>query len=452
MSNERERYELELIELQKKYNELVNENYRLLRSGGVPQSKSNDANVNEVRMSSNSTSKNSAETSVAPSNGGTEEKVEVLQESLESSFRGEDVERVVTPTSTYPEVPAQDSATEDDRAREFDEDEEYSLDEGAEAPAVNRASDVLETILDELYNIGERLTYLEESVNCLLDARPESNSLKVAVLVDVQNMYYAAKKLYGARLSYQKLLDIVLYGRVLYRAVAYVVNRGGNQSQSHFLDLLTSTGFEVRVKDVSEREGTQSRGSEWTVGMSIDAMNLADKVDVIVLVSGDGDFTETVRAIESLSVRVEVVSFEDTTAKGLIDAASAFYALDKEALYERGSTNEIQLSEEGQQIVKPLADSNFDSYSEERFVDSKFSQRRKNSGSNDGRKDRATFKKVQSNSRPSNGEKSHPKPQNFEQSRSPQPVDAAPAYHPKPRTPHESATYQPFHEHLGDGD
>ncbi len=150
---------------------------------------------------------------------------------------------------------------------------------------------------------------------------------RVGVFVDVSNMYYSAKNLYGAKVDFGKVLLAAVSDRNLVRAFAYVI-KADVGAEKEFFDALEKRGFEVRMKDLQIFYGGAKKG-DWDVGMSMDAVRIADKVDVIVLVTGDGDFAALADYLKNnKGCRVEVIGFERTTSSLLINAADAFYNLE----------------------------------------------------------------------------------------------------------------------------
>jgi len=152
---------------------------------------------------------------------------------------------------------------------------------------------------------------------------------RVGVFVDVSNMYYSAKNLYGAKVDFGKVLQLAVSDRKLIRAFAYVI-KADVGAEKEFFDALEKRGFEVRTKDLQVFFGGAKKG-DWDVGIAMDAIRLADKVDVIVLVTGDGDFVALVDYLKNnKGCRVEVVGFERTTSSLLINSADAFSSLEKD--------------------------------------------------------------------------------------------------------------------------
>lgn len=140
---------------------------------------------------------------------------------------------------------------------------------------------------------------------------------RVAIFVDAQNMYHSAKNLYNAYVNFGELLKQSVSGRQLVRALAYGITSPG-ADESKFLEALDKQGFELRLKDLQVFAGGAKKG-DWDVGMAVDAIKIADKVDVIVLVTGDGDFVPLVRYLqENKGCLVELVSFERSTSSKLL--------------------------------------------------------------------------------------------------------------------------------------
>jgi len=142
---------------------------------------------------------------------------------------------------------------------------------------------------------------------------------KVAVFVDVQNMYYSAKNLYQAKVNFSEVLKSAVARRKLIRAFAYVI-KADVGAEKEFFDALSKIGFEVREKDLQIFYGGAKKG-DWDVGLCMDVIRLLPKIDVMVLVSGDGDYTELLKYAKSQGVKTEVISFGRTTSKMLIDEA-----------------------------------------------------------------------------------------------------------------------------------
>ncbi len=156
---------------------------------------------------------------------------------------------------------------------------------------------------------------------------------RVGVFVDIQNMYYSAINLYDSKVDFRKILNDGVAGRSLIRAFAYVVKADIGEEES-FFEALEKMGFDVRSKDLQVFQGGQKKG-DWDVGLAMDAVRLAPKLDAVVLVSGDGDFTDLVRYLNSQGCRVEVMAFRKSTSSHLIEAADFFHDLDGKKKYLR---------------------------------------------------------------------------------------------------------------------
>ena len=157
------------------------------------------------------------------------------------------------------------------------------------------------------------------------------NDQRIGVFVDVQNMYYSAKQLYKGKVNFNVVLKEAIAGRQLIRAIAYVI-KADVKDEETFYDALAEMGFEVRSKDLQVFYGGAKKG-DWDVGIAMDVMRLAPKLDTIVLVSGDGDFSDLLEHTKSLGCRVEVVAFGKTTSHKLREVADFFTDLDKDNKY-----------------------------------------------------------------------------------------------------------------------
>lgn len=153
----------------------------------------------------------------------------------------------------------------------------------------------------------------------------------VAVFVDVQNMYHSAKKTFGRNLSYSKMLRSCVRSRRLVRSLAYVIDREG-VDQVSFFDHLRYCGFEVRKREVIERMDG-SRKAEWELGMAMDMLTIADKVDTIIIVSGNGVFADLVPALRAKGVKVEACAFRESMSDLLQRAVDQYHFLGEEHLY-----------------------------------------------------------------------------------------------------------------------
>jgi uncharacterized LabA/DUF88 family protein len=149
---------------------------------------------------------------------------------------------------------------------------------------------------------------------------------RVGVFVDVQNMYYSAKNLYNRKVNFKIILRDAVAGRRLIRAIAYVI-KADVKDENIFYDALEEMGFEVKTKDLQVFYGGAKKG-DWDVGIAMDVMRLAPKLDTIVLVSGDGDFSDLLEHAQSLGCRTEVLAFGKTTSHKLLEVADFITDLD----------------------------------------------------------------------------------------------------------------------------
>ena len=149
---------------------------------------------------------------------------------------------------------------------------------------------------------------------------------RVAVLIDVQNLYHSAKHLYKSRVDFKQVLNLGVSKRTLIRSFAYVISTKSGEEKS-FFDALTNLGIETRIKDLQEYQGGFKKG-DWDVGMVIDAIRLSNNIDAIVLVTGDGDFVPLVEYLQNKGIRVEVAGFKRSSSSRLIEAADEFMNLE----------------------------------------------------------------------------------------------------------------------------
>lgn len=148
---------------------------------------------------------------------------------------------------------------------------------------------------------------------------------RVAILIDVQNLYHSAKNLYGSRVNFGAVLKTALANRNLIRAFAYVV-RTKTGEEKPFFEALNKLGIETRIRDLQEFFGGIKK-ADWDVGITVDAIRIAPSVDVIVLASGDGDFLQLVEYLKNQGKRVEVIAFAKTASAKLKETADEFIDL-----------------------------------------------------------------------------------------------------------------------------
>lgn len=149
---------------------------------------------------------------------------------------------------------------------------------------------------------------------------------RVGIFVDVANMYHSAKNLYNARVNFQEVLKEATAGRKLIRAIAYVIKSDAEEEKA-FFGALDKQGFEVKMKDLQIFAGGAKK-ADWDVGIAIDAIKLADRLDSVVIVSGDGDYQPLVRYLqENKGCMVEIIAFGKTTSSRLVEASDDFIDL-----------------------------------------------------------------------------------------------------------------------------
>lgn len=152
---------------------------------------------------------------------------------------------------------------------------------------------------------------------------------RVAVFIDVQNLYYSARNLYRAKVNFGAILKLAVGERKLVRAFGYVV-RTKTGEEKPFFDALIKLGIETRVRDLQEFYGGLKK-ADWDVGIVIDAVKTASGVDAIVLASGDGDFIPLVEYLKNQGKRVEVMAFGRSASSKLRESADEFINLEDEA-------------------------------------------------------------------------------------------------------------------------
>ncbi|MDE2213086.1 MAG: NYN domain-containing protein [Patescibacteria group bacterium] len=148
-------------------------------------------------------------------------------------------------------------------------------------------------------------------------------SQRVGIFIDTQNLYHSAKNLYHSKVNFGQVVKEALAGRVLIRAVAYVI-RTESEEEKGFFEALNKLGIETRVKDIRIFAGGAKK-ADWDIGMAIDAISMGHKLDTVVLATGDGDFTPLIEYLKfTYGVQVEVIAFGKSAATQLKEAADDF--------------------------------------------------------------------------------------------------------------------------------
>lgn len=151
---------------------------------------------------------------------------------------------------------------------------------------------------------------------------------RVGVFIDAQNLYHSAKNIYRSKVNFETILEDAVASRTLVRAIAYVITTESGEEKG-FFEALEKLGIETKAKDLQIFYGGAKK-ADWDVGLAVDAIKMASKLDAVVLVGGDGDYVPLVEYLEkALGVQVEVVSFGKSTSSKLIEAAEDFMDLDE---------------------------------------------------------------------------------------------------------------------------
>jgi uncharacterized LabA/DUF88 family protein len=148
---------------------------------------------------------------------------------------------------------------------------------------------------------------------------------RVGVFIDTQNVYHSARNLYKARVNFGAVLKDAVAGRKLVRAVAYVISTEAGD-EKHFFEALEKLGIETKTKDLQIFAGG-SKKADWDVGLAVDAIKMASRLDSVVIISGDGDFIPLVEYLQTMGVQVEVVSFGKSTSGKLREVVDDFVDL-----------------------------------------------------------------------------------------------------------------------------
>ncbi len=152
---------------------------------------------------------------------------------------------------------------------------------------------------------------------------------RVAVFIDTQNLYHSAKNIYRSKVNFDAVVKKAVGDRKLIRAQAYVVTTESGEEKA-FFEALAKVGIEVKTKDLQVFYGGAKK-ADWDVGMAIDAIKYAKKVDAIVLATGDGDFVPLVEHIRAEGCQVEVIAFGRSSSARLRESADDFIDMDEES-------------------------------------------------------------------------------------------------------------------------
>ncbi len=145
---------------------------------------------------------------------------------------------------------------------------------------------------------------------------------RVGVFIDVQNLYYSARNLFGSKVNFGNIVKEGVGDRKLIRAIAYVV-RTETGEEKPFFEALYNLGLETRERDLLTYFGGNKK-ADWDVGITVDAIRMAEVLDVIILVSGDGDYLPLVEYLQNKGRQVEVMSFRETTSSRLVEEVDSY--------------------------------------------------------------------------------------------------------------------------------
>lgn len=147
---------------------------------------------------------------------------------------------------------------------------------------------------------------------------------RVAIFIDTQNLYHTARNLYKTRVNFQNVLRDAVAGRKLVRAIAYVITSESGEENA-FFEALTKMGIETKTKDLQIFAGGNKK-ADWDVGLAVDAIKMAPRLDTVIIVSGDGDFVPLVEYLQTMT-QVEAVSFGQSTSSKLRERVDDFLDL-----------------------------------------------------------------------------------------------------------------------------
>lgn len=151
---------------------------------------------------------------------------------------------------------------------------------------------------------------------------------RVGLFVDVQNFYYTARNVYNSRVNFNNILADAVGERPMVRAIAYGI-KADMPEENTFFDALKKAGFEVKLKELQTFYGGAKKG-DWDVGIVMDIIKLAPKLDVVVLASGDGDYIPLLEYLHIMGMRVELVSFGKSTSAKMRELVDSYLDLDQD--------------------------------------------------------------------------------------------------------------------------
>jgi len=156
-------------------------------------------------------------------------------------------------------------------------------------------------------------------------ARPDQ---RINIFIDTQNIYHSAKNLYDAKVDFKKLIKILTGERKLIQAFAYVIRSEFTHKEIDFFEALLRQGIYLRIKEL-QIYPDGSKKADWDVGIAVDAIRYSNLVDVVILVTGDGDFYHLVEYLQNQGKLVEIAGFSQTTSTKLKEIADFYYDLNE---------------------------------------------------------------------------------------------------------------------------
>ncbi len=150
---------------------------------------------------------------------------------------------------------------------------------------------------------------------------------RVAIFIDTQNLYHSAKNLYKSKVNFAAVVKAALGERKLIRALSYVVNTEGGE-EGAFFEALEKVGIEIKTKDLQIFYGGAKK-ADWDVGLAVDAIKMAHKVDAIILATGDGDFIPLMEYLKDQGCQAEVITFGRSASSRLREVVDDFIDMDE---------------------------------------------------------------------------------------------------------------------------
>ena len=152
---------------------------------------------------------------------------------------------------------------------------------------------------------------------------------RIGLFVDAQNMYHSAKNLHGSKVNFDAIFKIATQGRMPLCARIYVVTSNTSDEEDVFFETLANQGYDVQVQDLRVFSGGAKK-ADWDVGIAVDVVRFASRLDVVVLATGDGDFVPLVEYLQYQGVQVEVMGFQSSSSHRLVETADEFIDLGSE--------------------------------------------------------------------------------------------------------------------------